>query len=182
MVWHIHPHDRAAFLHDTPARLTLHRWVAIGSSERQVLSLMSESQPRRGRKPVHMDLEDLEKLGILQCTDEEIAGWFGVSTRTIEKRRKKPEFAAAIERGRARGRISVRRAQIRMLDGGNATMGVWLGKQILGQRDVITAEHVGSGGGPIQVAVKPDPRRLNDDELRQLRELAVKTQPDPGNR
>jgi len=43
-------------------------------------------------------------------------------------------------------------------------------------------EHIGTGCGPVQVAVKPDLRRLNDDELRQLRELAVKTQPDPGNR
>ena len=141
--------------------------------------MSTESQPRRGRKPVHMDLEDLEKLGILQCTDEEIAGWFGVSTRTIEKRRKKPEFAAAIERGRAPGRISVRRAQIRMLDGGNATMGVWLGKQILGQRDVITNEHSGLGGAPIQVVAKPDLTRLSDQDLILLRGMARKVSGEP---
>jgi len=92
------------------------------------------------------------------------------------------KFAEAMERGRAKGRISVRRHQMKLLEAGNATMSVWLGKQLLGQRDVITAEHVGGGGGPIQVAVKPDLRRLNDDELRQLHELAVKTHPDPGNR
>src|SRR5258706_12348477 len=129
-----------------------------------------------------IDLVELEKLCSLQCTDEELAAWFGVSTRTLEKRRKQPRFAEIMARGRAKGRISVRRAQIKLLEAGNGTMGVWLGKQLLGQRDVITAEHVGGGGGPIQVAIKPDLRRLNDDELRQLRELAVKTQPDPGNR
>ena len=138
-------------------------------------------RPGAGRKAVRIDLEQLEKLCALQCTDVEIAAWFQVSLRTIEKRRRLPKFADAMQRGRAKGRISVRRHQMKLLEAGNATMAVWLGKQLLGQRDVITAEHVGSGGGPIQVAVKPDLRRLNDDELRQLRELAVKTRPDPGN-
>jgi len=134
-----------------------------------------------GRKPVKIDLEQLERLCALQCTDAEIAAWFHLSVRTIEIRRKQPKFAEAMERGRGKGRISVRRHQMKLLEAGNATMAVWLGKQLLGQRDVITAEHIGSGGGPIQVAVKPDLRRLDDDELRQLRELVVKIQPDPGN-
>jgi hypothetical protein len=135
-----------------------------------------------GRKPVKIDLEQLEKLCALQCTDQEIASFFLVSVRTIENRRRKQRtFAEAMERGRGIGRISVLRHQMKLLEAGNATMAVWLGKQLLGQRDVITAEHIGSGGGPIQVAMKPDLRRLDDDELRQLRELAVKTRPDPGN-
>jgi hypothetical protein len=44
-------------------------------------------------------------------------------------------FREAMERGRAKGRISMRRAQLRMLENGNATMGIWLGKQYLGQSD-----------------------------------------------
>jgi len=36
---------------------------------------------QRGRK-VKIDLGELEKLCVLQCTDEEISAWFGVSTRT----------------------------------------------------------------------------------------------------
>jgi len=55
------------------------------------------------------------------------------------------KFAEAMERGRAKGRISVRRHQMKLLEAGNATMAVWLGKQLLGQRDVITAEHVRGG-------------------------------------
>jgi hypothetical protein len=133
---------------------------------------------RKGRKPAPIDLTELEKLSALQCTDEEIAGWFHVSTRTIENRRKRPDFAQAMQRGRTKGRISVRRAQMRMLEGGNGTMGVWLGKQLLGQRDAITNEHVGSGGGPIQVSMKPDLSRFTDEELQQLRELALKALPD----
>jgi len=133
---------------------------------------------RRGRKPVHIDLVELEKLSSLHCTDEEIAGWFGVSTRTIESRRKRPEFAEVMQRGRARGRISVRRAQMKLLEDGSGTMGVWLGKQILGQRDVVTTEHIGNGGGPILLAAtKPDLNRLSDEEVSQLRELARKALP-----
>ena len=82
-----------------------------------------------------INLGELEKLAGMQCTDEEIAAWFGVSTRTIERRRKSPVFADTIERGKAKGRISLRRAQLKMLENGSATMGVWLGKQYLGQTD-----------------------------------------------
>src|SRR5215470_13595996 len=71
----------------------------------------------------------------MQATDEEIAAWFGVNRKTIERRRKVPKFAELMERGKAKGRISVRRMQMKLLEQGNATMGVWLGKQILGQTD-----------------------------------------------
>src|SRR5260370_38331653 len=84
-----------------------------------------------------IDLAELEKLSGLQCTDEEIAAWFHVSTRTIERKRKKRSFAEVMDRGKAKGRISVRRQQMKLLEAGNATMGVWLGKNILGQVDEI---------------------------------------------
>jgi hypothetical protein len=140
---------------------------------------LCEARAKAGRKPAPIDLIELEKLCSLQCTDAEIADWFGVSTRTIETRRKRPEFAQVMQRGRSKGRISVRRAQMKMLDSGNGTMGVWLGKQFLGQRDVLTNQHVGKDGGPIQIAYKPDFSRLNNDELESLQDLILKTQPAP---
>jgi hypothetical protein len=94
---------------------------------------------RRGSR-ARIDLAELEKLSSLQCTDEEVAHWFGVTTRTIERRRKVRKFAEAMERGKARGRISVRRMQMKLLEEGNATMGVWLGKQLLGQTDQVWHE------------------------------------------
>ena len=130
-----------------------------------------------GRRAVHIDLVQLEKLCSLQCTDEELAAWFGVSPTTIARRRRHPEFAEAIERGRARGRISVRRAQMKLLASGNPTIAVWLGRQLLGQRDVSTTEHTGSGGEAIQLAVKPDLTQLSDEELTQLQSIARKAVP-----
>jgi len=49
-----------------------------------------------------IDLGELEKLCMLHCTDQELADWFGVTTRTIERRRREPEFAAVMERGRSK--------------------------------------------------------------------------------
>src|SRR6185369_16801180 len=84
-----------------------------------------------------IDLVELERLCVMQCTDEELAAWYNVTTKTIERRRKKKAFAEVMNRGKAKGRISVRRAQLKLLEAGNATMGVWLGKNILGQVDEI---------------------------------------------
>ena len=100
-----------------------------------------------------IDLAELEKLCALQCTDEEIAAWFHVTTRTIERRRKVRAFREVMERGRAKGRISVRRAQLKLLEAGNATMAVWLGKQMLGQTDEIRHQTQ----GPAVVVVMPRP-------------------------
>jgi len=89
---------------------------------------------------VKIDLAEPERLSAMQCTDEEIAAWFKGTTRTIERRRKKRAFAEVTDRGKAKGRISVRRMQMKLLEQGNATMGVWLGKQILGQTDEVRHE------------------------------------------
>ena len=120
-----------------------------------------ETLPSRGGRPrVEIDLGELEKLSGLQCTDEEIAAWFGVTTRTIENRRREPKFLEIMERGKAKGRISVRRQQMKLLEEGNATMGVWLGKQILGQADQITH----SVGVQIAVMVPGAIARIEESE------------------
>lgn len=112
------------------------------------------SRPRAGRKRITIDLEQLEKLCAMQCTHAEIAGFFQVSERTIEKRSKEPETAEVMARGRSKGRISIRRAQMRLLEGGNATMAVWLGKQYLGQRDITPIELSGPNGNPLKLGLE----------------------------
>jgi hypothetical protein len=107
-----------------------------------------------GRPPVSIDLVEVEKLCSLQCTNEDMAAWFHCSVRTIESYSKKPEVAETMARGRAKGRISVRRAQMKLLEAGNATMAVWLGKQLLGQRDVTPVELSGANGKPMQIALE----------------------------
>ena len=90
-----------------------------------------------GRKAIPIDLLELEKLCAMHSSDEEIAFFYGVSVQTIVSRRKRPQFAAAMHRGRAMACLKVRRAQMRLLDEGNPAMAVWLGKSLLGQKDNI---------------------------------------------
>src|ERR1700716_4100420 len=111
---------------------------------------------KRGAR-VEIDLTELERLCAIQATDQEIAAWFGVTTRTIERRRTEAKFAAIMERGKAKGRISVRRMQMKLLEQGNATMGIWLGKQLLGQTDQVTHEVYGELR---TVIVMPNPDRI----------------------
>ena len=110
----------------------------------------------------------------MQCTDEEMAAWFGITRETLV-RRKKGDILDAIERGKAKGRASLRRAQFQNALNGNATMQIWLGKQLLGQRDIVTTEHTGADGGPIQ---------LNDAReqfARRIAELAARRPAASGN-
>src|SRR5438874_4430297 len=105
-----------------------------------------------------IDLAELERLSAMQCTDEEVAAWFGVTTRTIERRRRNAKFVEVMNRGKAKGRISVRRMQMKLLEQGNATMGVWLGKNILGQVDEIRHDINGNMGLNLVVVM---PRQLD---------------------
>ena len=98
--------------------------------------------PRPKGSGIAIDLNELEKLCALQCTQVEIAAFFNVSVPTIERRARESKFREAMERGYAKGRISVRRKQMQLLEAGSNTMAVWLGKQLLGQKD----RHELSGG------------------------------------
>lgn len=91
-------------------------------------------------KVVNPDLKQVEKLGQLQCTYEELAAYFEVAKRTVIRWMEQEAFSEALERGKAMGRISLRRAQTQAALGGNPTMLIWLGKQLLGQKDVIHQE------------------------------------------
>jgi hypothetical protein len=111
-------------------------------------------RPGAGRKRVEIDLAELEKLCALQATNAEIAAWFGCTERTIEKRSKEPAIQEVMTRGRAKGRISMRRAQMKLLEAGNATMAVWMGKQYLGQRDLTPIELTGANGSAVKFSME----------------------------
>src|SRR3977135_466254 len=102
------------------------------------------------RPEVKIDLVELEKLCSLQCTDEEIAAFFGVNKRTIVRRRTVQKFNVVWERAKAKGRVSVRRALFRLANNGNVAAAIFLSKNLLGYRDVVNTEHSGLAGAPIQ--------------------------------
>jgi hypothetical protein len=129
-----------------------------------------------GRKTVQIDLEELEKLCRLQCTDEELAAHWGVSVRTIERRRKQAAFREKMERGRAIGRISVRRMLFSQAAKGNTAASIFLAKNLLGYRDVQRNEHSGPDGRPIPIDAGIDLSQLSLEEIEQLRVMADRTQ------
>jgi hypothetical protein len=105
------------------------------------------------RPKSEIDLDQLEKLCAMQCTDQEIAAHLGVSIRTIERRRKEASFREAMERGKAKGRISVRRNLFKLATNGNLGANIFLAKNLLGYKDVVANEHSGPEGGPIQMSL-----------------------------
>lgn len=91
----------------------------------------------RPRKEI--DKAEFEKLCGIQCTEEEICAWFGVTDKTLSswcKRTYRQSFSETFRQKRGIGRIALRRAQFQLMKK-NATMAIWLGKQWLGQTDKV---------------------------------------------
>lgn len=124
-----------------------------------------------------IDLVELEKLCNMQCTDVEIAQFLGISSRTIERRRKVQKFSEIMDRAKAKGKISVRRYLFQLAAKGNVAAVIFLAKNVLGYKDVQSTELSGPAGGPVQIATKPDYSQLTDDDLKQLRIIASKAIP-----
>lgn len=100
-----------------------------------------------GRPRKEIDQSQFIKLCEMQCTLEEIAGFFDCSMDTIERwciRELKEPFAEAYKKYSAKGKISLRRYQFRLAEK-SAAMAIFLGKQYLGQKDVVEMEKKDNG-------------------------------------
>jgi hypothetical protein len=98
-------------------------------------SIKDAIKRKPGRPPLEIDWALAEKLAQIGCTDEEIASIVGVSHETFVRRKRDPVTAERLGRARSMCKASLRRIQWKLAEAGNATMGVWVGKQLLGQRD-----------------------------------------------
>lgn len=104
---------------------------------------------RTGRPKAQIDQKEFEKLCAIQCTEQEICGWFGISDRTLERWCKTVydrTFVEVFAEKRQAGKISLRRSQFQLAER-SAAMGIWLGKQYLGQRDadIVAATEASNG-------------------------------------
>lgn len=84
----------------------------------------------RGENQTVIPPEEITKLARLGCSIEEMSDWFQVPRETI-----KYNFSDLIAKGRSETKQSLRRAQIALALKGNATMLIWLGKNMLGQQE-----------------------------------------------
>jgi hypothetical protein len=83
-----------------------------------------------GRDKKVIPPNEVFKLAALGCKDTEICDWFGIDGNTLRY-----NFSVELIKGRESLKQSLRQAQIRLAISGNATMLIWLGKNILDQRE-----------------------------------------------
>lgn len=116
------------------------------------------SPSKGGRPPLELDESVIYQAAAILCTNEEIALLVGCSEDTLVRR-----FADLLKKGRAAGKMSLRRVQFKKALAGDTTAMIWLGKNILGQRDKVEVENTNPTGDPL--------RNVPDDDLdRQLAE------------
>tara|TARA_Y100000310_G_scaffold321312_1_gene378757 strand:- start:14 stop:382 length:369 start_codon:yes stop_codon:yes gene_type:complete len=97
---------------------------------------MNEPKNVGGRPRIEIDMDQVEKLAAIMCTEPEIASVVGVSFTTWKRRKNEdPELSERVASGRELGKASLRRMQWKAAEGGNPTMQIWLGKNHLAQTD-----------------------------------------------
>tara|TARA_R100000734_G_scaffold19153_1_gene18691 strand:+ start:16997 stop:17395 length:399 start_codon:yes stop_codon:yes gene_type:complete len=107
-----------------------------------------------GRPKTNIDGEQVRKLAGLHCSVNEIGDILGCGRDTLYRR-----FKDELDKGRAEGRMRLRNMQFKSAQNGSAAMLIWLGKQILGQKD---QQEI--------VAVDEEEKRLSDEEVDQMLE------------
>ena len=89
-----------------------------------------------GRPKIQIDYNTVEKLANIQCTQEEIASFLGISVRTLQR---DEEFCRIYKKGQENGKMSLRRIQYKLAEK-NTAMAIFLGKQYLGQKDNVEVQ------------------------------------------
>ena len=83
---------------------------------------------QKKQKADKIDPEQVEKLAMMGCKISEIAAFFDVNRKTIER-----NFGTILKKGKEKGKMSLRRKQYEVAMRGNVSMLIWLGKQMLDQ-------------------------------------------------
>lgn len=86
---------------------------------------------KKGRvKVADIDRETIWKLARIGCTLREMSFMTGLSEESINK-----NFAKEIENGQSKGKMALRRKQFEKAMEGSDRMLIWLGKQMLSQKE-----------------------------------------------
>ena len=83
-----------------------------------------------GRKLLEIDQQEVYQLALVGTPTHEIADIIGADEATIRRR-----FTADLRKAQCTLKNRLRRKQLQMALEGDRTMLIWLGKQMLGQRD-----------------------------------------------
>lgn len=90
-----------------------------------------------GRPKTEYDMVAVRIMGKFKATYATMADYFNVCERTIEREMavEDGEFCRVYKKGNADLKLKLSEAQVKLAMGGNVTMQIWLGKQLLNQRD-----------------------------------------------
>ena len=91
---------------------------------------MDEEKKKVGRPKIELDEDLLLKLATIHGTMKEMVDIMGCSEDTL-----KNNFSGIIDKGKAQGKMRLRRKQMEVALEGNPTMLIFLGKAMLGQSD-----------------------------------------------
>jgi hypothetical protein len=89
-----------------------------------------KNKPGAGRPRKEVDESLIFNLAKIHCTMAEISAMTDISVSTLEN-----NFYELIQKGKEEGKASLRRSQYLAAQKGNVAMMIWLGKQLLGQRE-----------------------------------------------
>ncbi|HEV8036732.1 hypothetical protein [Yoonia sp.] len=130
---------------------------------------MEKTGPKGPSKPMSdKEFDQLVNMIRIQCTRDEICDILNMSDDTLNRRLKErgeKNFAALYKKHSGEGKASLRRAQWKAAQDGNPTMLVWLGKQMLGQRDKKDLDHTSSDGSmtPREIIIRAADAKTSDD-------------------
>lgn len=89
----------------------------------------------RGENKKIIDPKEVERLAGMGCKNSEIALWLDIDDSTLQY-----NFKKELIKGRSNLNQSLRMAQIKYALNGSVPLLIWLGKNLLGQKDTIEIE------------------------------------------
>ncbi len=102
------------------------------------------TEKKKGRPLIEIDWDKVDGMCKIQCTGEEIASVLDIHYDTLQtacKREKGMIFSEYLPQKALSGKASLRRVQWKTATGGNPTMQIWLGKNMLDQTDKKEIDH-----------------------------------------
>ena len=106
-----------------------------------------DDKPNLGGRPrKEINMQQLIAAAQIQCTAEECAALFDCCADTLDARLKEEGYQGFSEFYKIHsqnGKSSLRRLQWKSAQDGNVSMQIWLGKQMLNQRDKVENDHTG---------------------------------------
>jgi len=111
-------------------------------------------------------------IAAMNLTDAELIEMFARVPSRRGRLKDDPELQEVIDRGRAVGRATLRRMQWQAAENGNPTMLIWLGKQMLDQKDKVENSGTMDTNTRLIVELVGDPAPQQVEHDKQQRQAA----------